>query len=847
MSDLTTEMDGGFADLKRARRQRTNGAPALDRLPPHALEAEQGLLGCCLLAPTETMDLCIDKIGERAEPFYDLRHATIWEHLVAMWDAREAIDVITLQQRLRDRQLLEQIGGLSYLNTLQEMTPSAANVTYYADIVAEKWFLRRTIHACTGIVGRAYEFQGEVDNLKDQVERDLLQLLLSANTEGFQPVHSFIADSTANIEALNRRDGTITGLSTGFADFDRMTDGLHGGEMIVIAARPGMGKAQPLDAQVLTPWGFQRMGDIHLYDWVIGADGKACNVIGVYPQGEREVFEVTFSDGTKTKCCNEHLWFTQTRSERRRGSEGSVKSLDIIRKTLIRPNSKTSPNHVVPTVKPVEFHQMLSDAQRPLNPWLLGALLGDGTLSNGCVHFSKPERDVQDKVRRLLPSGDTCVQASDDGMTIRIIRAQRNNSKSSTKQIIDAFGLSVLSSEKFIPEIYLRADPETRFQLLCGLLDTDGYVTGNGTVIEFATSSQRLANDVAFLARSLGAICSCAEPRIPSYSYKGEKLKGQTSYRMNIWFEDVSVVPVTSEKHLRRWRISRRHVHKSIVSITPCGMEPCQCIAVDSKDHLYVTDDFIVTHNTSLAMNIAEHVAVDRGIPVGVFSMEMTSISLTTRMIASRARVNLRNFRNGFATDADYERLTRVTSPISRAPLFIDDTPALSVMQLRSKARKLHRQENIRLFVVDYMQLAHSSSRRAQENRQQEISEISGGIKALAKELNVPIIVLSQLNRELEKEKNRKPRLSDLRESGAIEQDADLVGMLYKPSVEDDENQQSEEDCIPVNLLIAKQRNGPTGDVNLVFLKSLTRFESAARVSDYDVPTDAVRQQHNNH
>src|SRR5439155_26020946 len=161
---------------------------------------------------------------------------------------------------------------------------------------------------------------------------------------------------------------------------------------------------------------------------------------------------------------------------------------------------------------------------------------------------------------------------------------------------------------------------------------------------------------------------------------------------------------------------------------------------------------------------------------------------------------------------------------------------ALSILQLRAKARRMFQQYGIKLFVIDYLQLLHSTARRA-ENRQQEIADISSGIKALAKELGVPIIVLSQLNRELEREKNRKPRLSDLRESGAIEQDADVVGLLYKPSSDDDEASSSaEEEAVPVNLLIAKQRNGPTGDVSLTFLKPYTRFESAAKVSDEDVP-----------
>jgi replicative DNA helicase len=206
-------------------------------------------------------------------------------------------------------------------------------------------------------------------------------------------------------------------------------------------------------------------------------------------------------------------------------------------------------------------------------------------------------------------------------------------------------------------------------------------------------------------------------------------------------------------------------------------------------------------------------------------------------MLCSRSRVNLRNVRDGFLAERDFPKLTGAAGKLANAPLFIDDSSGLSILQFRAKARRMHQQYQIKLFVVDYLQLLHSTARRA-DNRQQEIADISNGIKSLAKELNVPIIVLSQLNRELEREKNRKPRLSDLRESGAIEQDADVVGLLYKPSSGDDDDSANavEEDAIAVNLLIAKQRNGPTGDVNLTFLKSYTRFESAAKVSEEDVP-----------
>jgi replicative DNA helicase len=236
-------------------------------------------------------------------------------------------------------------------------------------------------------------------------------------------------------------------------------------------------------------------------------------------------------------------------------------------------------------------------------------------------------------------------------------------------------------------------------------------------------------------------------------------------------------------------------------------------------------------------MIIAEHVALEERLPVGVFSLEMTAEALVLRMLCSRSRVNLRNIRDGFLAERDFPKLTGAAGKLSGSPLFIEDSPSLSILQLRAKARRMHQQHGVKLFVIDYLQLLHSTARRA-ENRQQEIADISNGIKALAKELDVPVIVLSQLNREVEKERNRKPRLSDLRESGAIEQDADVVALLYKPNSGDDDDSGggAEPEAVPVNLLIAKQRNGPTGEVPLTFLKGYTRFESAAKVSAEDVP-----------
>src|SRR5688572_17583968 len=465
-----TDAPGGTREFKRGpRRPRVSaGLPppaSIDRLPPHSIEAEQGVLGCVMLSPNDCLGICLEKFKKGVEVFYDLRHQVIFDTLVEMYDGKKAIDLITLQENLKLKNQLEAIGGIPYLSALSDAVPSAANLDYYIEIVREKYVLRKMIQTCTGVVGRVYEHEGKVDGLLDEVERDILQIAEDRIENTSVKMKDLVHRAINTIEDYHTRQGALTGIGTGFVDFDKMTSGLRGGEMIVIAARPSMGK-------------------------------------------------------------------------------------------------------------------------------------------------------------------------------------------------------------------------------------------------------------------------------------------------------------------------------------------------------------------TSLAMNIVEHVVLEEKHPVGVFSLEMTADSLVLRMLCSRARVNLRNIRDGFLAERDFPKLTGAAGKLAQAPLYIDDTAGLSILQLRAKARRMYQQYGVKLIVIDYLQLCNASSSRV-ENRQQEVAMISNGVKALAKELNVPVIVLSQLNRELEKDKSRKPRLSDLRESGAIEQDADLIALLYKPDEgkEDDDAQPQDQDAIPVNLLIAKQRNGPTGDVHLTFFK----------------------------
>lgn len=233
---------------------------------------------------------------------------------------------------------------------------------------------------------------------------------------------------------------------------------------------------------------------------------------------------------------------------------------------------------------------------------------------------------------------------------------------------------------------------------------------------------------------------------------------------------------------------------------------------------------------TAFAMNIVEHVALDlpEPKPVGVFSLEMSTQQLVQRMLCSRARVDMSKIRSGMVARSEHVKLNEAAAVLSESPIFIDDTPSLSILELRAKARRMRDRHRVELIAIDYLQLCRSNSRRGQDSRQIEISEISSGIKALAKELEIPIIVLAQLNRQPEQRGGGKPRMSDLRESGSLEQDADVVGLLVRPEqYEDDPDAKAELEGV-AELTIAKQRNGPTGEVPLTFIKQFTRFENRA-------------------
>ncbi len=282
--------------------------------------------------------------------------------------------------------------------------------------------------------------------------------------------------------------------------------------------------------------------------------------------------------------------------------------------------------------------------------------------------------------------------------------------------------------------------------------------------------------------------------------------------------------------------IEQLYERKELVTGVPTGYRELDKITCGfQRSDLIIIAGRPSMGKTAFALNIAEHAAVEAGVTCAIYSLEMSKEQLVQRMLCSRAEVDASKLRGGFLSESDWPKLTRAAGLLSEAPIFIDDTPALNVLEVRAKARRLQREHGLGLIVVDYLQLMSGVGRI--ESREREISEISRALKGLAKELNVPVIALSQLNRGVESRQDKRPQLSDLRESGAIEQDADVIGFIYRDEMYNRESP----DAGKAEVIIGKQRNGPTGHVMLAFRNNITRFDDLAHgMDDYVEPATVV-------
>ena len=584
--------------------------PAEDfgRQPPQDLVAEQSVLGGMLLSKDAIADVL-----ERLRPgdFYRPAHQNVYDAVLDLYGRGEPADAVTVAAELDRRGLLRRIGGAPYLHTLISTVPTAANAGYYAGIVAEKALLRRLVEAGTRVVqyGYAGAEGADVNEVVDRAQAEIYDVTERRTAEDFVPLEALLQPTMDEIDAIASAGGISRGVPTGFTELDELTNGLHPGQMIVIAARPGMGKALDLDTPLPTPAGWTTMGEVVVGDHLIGGDGLPTRVVAATEvMLGRPCFEVEFSDGSVIVADAEHQW---------------------------------------PTLR-------------------------------GVVETAHLEIGAD------------------------VVTAARS------RQLVGAGG------------------PAPR---------------------EFG-----------------------------------------------------------------------------ITAVRPIDSVPVRCVQVDNNDHLYLAGHAMIpTHNSTLGLDFLRSCSIKNRLSSVVFSLEMSKSEIVMRLLSAEAKIKLADMRSGRMSDDDWTRLARRMSEISEAPLYIDDSPNLTMMEIRAKARRLKQKSDLRLVVIDYLQLMTSGKKV--ESRQQEVSEFSRQLKLLAKELEVPVVAMSQLNRGPEQRTDKKPMLADLRESGAIEQDADMVILLHRPDAfERDDPRGGEAD-----LIVAKHRNGPTRTVTVAHQLHLSRFTNMAR------------------
>jgi len=915
----------------------------------------------------------------RPTDHYRPAHQLIHEAILDLYGRGEPADAITVANELTRRGEIARVGGGVYLHTLIASVPTAANAGYYARIVRERAVLRRLVEAGTRIVQFGYAGEADADELVDRAQAEVYAVTDRRGGEDYHSLSEIMPGALDEIEAIGSHSGGLTGVPTGFADLDALTNGLHPGQMVVIAARPGLGKALALDTPLPTPAGWTTMGEVRVGDQLIGSDGRPTRVVAATEVVHgRPCYEVEFDDGTVIVADAEHEWRTTTRAARRQraenrsawywpqksrlrlraackaalvepdrcitgaevlaavGSEfrnlmhtagrgvglasaripvtvrGPVRSYvwnapayssrralltamvqladqpmnaaitaahsDIVTTAQIaetvRYPMEGRLNHAVRLANPID----LPARDLPLPPYALGVWLGDGTSQSarftsadpqiaaeieaeGMRVFRSPKVPLRYTIRLPEPPfiAERACAVCGQSFTPKVSqvrtcgricggrsrsRAWRSVLGASPKPVCPDCGgpssgsrqcqacryqhgtaqailrsLGVLGN-KHIPAAYLRASEDQRRALLAGLLDTDGTVTATGSV-QFTVTSQRLATDVRELVMSLGYRCGWSEKRVP-----GATAASSIAYTITFTTtDDVFRLERKRVTHRERRpeRTTPRTHQRFITAVRPVDSVPVRCVQVDSDDHMYLASrSMIPTHNSTLALDFARAAAIKNGMSTVLFSLEMGRNEITMRLLSAEARVALSTMRTGQMNDDDWARLARRMSEVADAPLFIDDSPNMSMMEIRAKCRRLKQRHDLKFVIIDYLQLMSSPKRV--ENRQQEVSDMSRSLKLLAKELDVPVVALSQLNRGPEQRTDKKPLLSDLRESGSIEQDSDVVILLHREDMYEKESPRAGE----ADLIVAKHRNGPTMTVTVAFQGHYSRFVDMA-------------------
>jgi len=944
----------------------------LEKSLPSNTEAERMILGVILLD-----NITINQAVEHLKPddFFLPSHRRIFDKMVKLYEQGRAIDPLTLQEELRRAGELDQVGGPAYIASLFDGVPRFSNIENYTKLVKGKSLLRKLIGASNQVMQSAFDEEDEPEEILDRAERLILSIAEDRIKQGFVHIGEVAEKQLHTIEEIAGRGQLVTGIATGFTDLDYMTSGLQRGDLIIVAARPSMGKCLAADSEIVL------------------ADGSVASIAEVYHRREADL--LTLGDDFK-------FHFTRPSAY----VDDGVKPVYRVTTRLGRQVDATIPHpfltvdgwkrlgrlqagdHIaLPRLVDVFGTKDLSDGRVKL----LAYLIGDGNLTNTNPSFTNTdprlqndfaeslsdfpglklrrrvdgeraptfyvardgeviasERDVfTTRLRELLggrgvardlalrlgvspslicfwqhgecvPQGDLfvrlcqCLNVAPEELARQGHAAMSRSSRNPLTRWIEELGLRGCDShQKFIPNIIFQLQKPKLSLFLNRLFATDGWValnTGQAPQIGYATVSEKLARQLQHLLLRFGVIAKLRkrevkyrETRRPSWQLDithgdsirsfarqigifGKEQRLEQALTMLSVEEtrnnrDLIPTPIWGQIaqakgdepwaslarraqlkghtniHVGQRALSRQRLAAiaevlgdsslsalaqsdvywdEIISIEYLGEQQVYDLTIP-ETHNFVANDICV-HNTAFSLNIAQNAALaqdssgrrheDRtSAIVGVFSLEMSKEQLVQRMLCSQAQVDAHRLRSGMLGKDDWRKLALAVGELSEAAIYLDDTPGITTLEVRAKARRLkNEQKRLDLLIIDYLQLMSGKGRV--ESRQQEVSQISRELKILAKELDVPLIALSQLSRAPETRTGQhKPQLSDLRESGSIEQDADVVMFIYREEVYKPETEKQN----IAEIIIGKQRNGPVGSVELVFRKALTRFHDMAR------------------
>ena len=880
-------------DLRRAPAPPATGG----RVPPHNLEAEASVLGSLMLDRN-----AIVRVADflRPDDFYLDHHAQVYRAALNLYDRADPIDLLTLASELEKMLVLERIGGQVFLAELESRVPTAANVEYYGHLVEEAATKRKLISAGGRITALGFDDSTPAGQALDTAEGVIFNIAEGRITQDFVALKDILKTTWDQIEQIHKDQSVISGVPSGFSDLDAKTGGFQKSDLIIIAARPGVGKCAVWSTLVDDPETGARMT---IEEFV---QRKRPSVFGLSPGGRIEsrqvgtwvdsgvkpCFAVTTQSGRRVEVTGHHPFLTVT---------GWQPLHDLVVGDAI----------AVPRALPI-FGKESIDPERAR---LLGYFIGDGGLSRGTPSFTNIDPVIIDDFKSIVssqfPGCHVAQQAITyfvsawrrvSGLAVKerlaayVHRVRRPITKSPIIGWLTAFGLWGKKSDiKRFPDQVWRWNRETLREFLRALMSCDGsiFATQNGRPrIEFAVASEGLAKDVHHAFVRFGIVSRlyrkserCWRVQITDsqsvaqyqaeIGWIGEKagrfpedvpqfrsnnghlpsvvwtMVGQAAAMQGLGWSKLAVLsgerartskfetskPRTNHglsqrrlgifnEVLEDWWLSElanpELYWDRIVSIEATGEHQVYDLTVPSGAN-FVADD-VLLHNTSLTLNIAQHASIQYKIPVAIFSLEMSEQQLVTRLLCSEASVDSYRLRTGLLKDAEWPRIAQAMGALSEAQIYIDDSPSVSVMEMRTKARRLKSANNLGLIIVDYLQLMQG---RNQENRVQEISDISRSLKSLARELQIPVIACSQLSREPEKRPDHRPVLADLRESGSIEQDSDLVLFIYRERFYNDNVAEDRRNI--AEILIAKHRNGPTGKIELLFIDEQTKFANLDR------------------